>query len=220
MPVGGLGVASNGVFTESNTDPIPGGRLWPDAALTWNAMRAAYVRGGGRGEDFEPLGPQSSARGIAAQRHFYANQPPAAAFPGTSNHGWGLAVDVKTRQAAAWIVTNGHRFGWSWDEGRRVGEWWHFRYVGASKALLKRLRAAGDRWHGYTSSEKRWIVEYDRLLRSKTGSDRRKVLRTVMRAQRKRIWKAAQSRENGGDGRGWKHANRRARYESLLARTR
>lgn len=220
MPVGGLGVASNGVFTESNTDPIPGGRLWPDAALTWNAMRAAYVRGGGRGEDFEPLGPNSSARTIGAQRHFYANQPPAAAFPGTSNHGWGLAVDVKTRQAAAWIVRNGHRFGWSWDEGRRVGEWWHFRYVGASKALLKRLRAAGDRWAGYTSSEKRWIVEYDRLLRSGRGEDRRKVLRTVMRAQRKRIWKAAQSREGGGDGRGWKHANRRARYRSLLARTR
>ena len=41
----------------------------------------------------------------------------------------------------------------------------------------------------------------------------------LMKAQRKLIWRAAQPTSHGGDGRGWEHANRRARYESLLART-
>ena len=40
-----------------------------------------------------------------------------------------------------------------------------------------------------------------------------------MKAQRKRVWRAAQSSGDGGDGRGWDYANRRARYRSLLSRT-
>lgn len=219
MPIGGLGVERNGVFTDANTDPIPGGRLWPDAALTWNAMRADYVAAGGRPEEFVPAGPNSSARGLPAQRHFYANQPPPAAVPGTSNHGWGLAVDVLTRAAAAWIMRNGRRYGWSWDEGQRVGEWWHFRYVGAPAAKLSSLRAAEGRWEHYTEAELRWIGEYDRLLRAKRDPDRRRVLRRMMTRQRKLIWAAAQPRSPGGDGHGWQHANRRARYASLSART-
>lgn len=210
-----LGVASNGVFTEANTDPIPGGRLWPEAALTWNAMRAAYIADGGHPDDFMPAGPVSSARPRSAQDHFWRNQPPPAAPPYTSNHGWGIAVDVKTRQAAAWITRNGARFGWSHDEGLRVGEWWHMRYVGASKALLRKL--AADPFAGYTVAERRWIREYDRLRKSPTAP-RRAVLRRVMTEQRKRIWKLAQPASSGGDGKGWTRTRTR-RYRSLLART-
>src|SRR4051812_37138485 len=101
-----LGVEQNGVFSSSNTDPIPGGRLWPEAALTWNAMRAAYVADGGIASDFVPAGPNSSARSREAQDFFWSHQPPPAARPYTSNHGWAIAVDVKTRQAAAWLLRN------------------------------------------------------------------------------------------------------------------
>jgi hypothetical protein len=71
----------------------------------------------------------------------------AAAVPGTSNHGGGVAVDVKTaRQAgdppyaeaiifAAWGDVDRVRFlkvakdhGWADDEGRSVGELWHLTY--------------------------------------------------------------------------------------------
>lgn len=204
-----LGVARNGVFTAANTDPIPGGKLWPEAALTWNAMRAAYVADGGNPGDFAPAGSASSARSKPQQTFFWNNQPPAAAFPGTSNHGWGLAVDVKTRQAAAWLMRNAERFGWSWDEGRRVGEWWHFRYVGASKALLRRLRR--DPLAGYTPSEKRWIREYDKLKRENRDLRRRQVLRIVMRQQAERIEAAAERS-------GWTRVRRR-RHKSLKART-
>ena len=72
-----------------------------------------------------------------------------------------------------------------------------------------------DRWAGYTAAEKRWIIEYDRS----HDASRRRVLRRVMKVQRKRIWTAAQGRDGGGDGRGWKYGRRVARYRSLLART-
>jgi hypothetical protein len=214
-----LGVELNGVFTSSNTDPIPGGLLWPEAALTWNAMRAAYVADGGKASDFEPAGPSSSARSRPAQDFFWTHQPPPAARPYTSNHGWAIAVDVKTRAAAAWIMRHGEAYGWSHDEGARVGEWWHYRYVGASKATLKRLRADADRLAHYTASELRWIREYDRLKRAKRDPDRRRVLQRVMTAQRKLIWHTAQPKSHGGDGHGWDYRNRRRRYASLLART-
>jgi hypothetical protein len=205
-----LGVARNGIFNAANTDPVPGGRLWPEAALTWNAMRSAFIADGGNPDHFRPGGPASSARSLAQQRHFYANQPPPAAVPGRSNHGFGIAVDIPYADAQAWILRNGRAYGWTNDEGRRVGEAWHMGYVGASKAMLRKLRR--DPLAGYTASEKRWIREYDALRRAGRDPDRRRVLRIVMAQQRKRVWKAAQ------DTRGWT-ATRRRRYASLKART-
>jgi hypothetical protein len=204
-----LGVAQNGIFTQSNTDPIAGGRLWPEAALTWNAMRAAFIADRGQPEHFQPGGPASSARSIAQQQHFAAHQPPAAARPGTSNHGWGLAVDIPFADAQAWLMSNCQRYGWSHDEGARVGEAWHFRYVGASTALLSKLQA--DPLAGYTASERRWIQEYDRLRRDRRDPDRQRVLQRVMTEQRKRIFRVAERS-------GWTRPRRR-RYQSLKART-
>jgi peptidoglycan hydrolase-like protein with peptidoglycan-binding domain len=54
----------------------------------------------------------------------------AMALPGTSNHGWGKAIDVFPKKAQDWIKQNGEKYGWSWAEGRSVGENWHFTYVG------------------------------------------------------------------------------------------
>lgn len=207
-----LGVAVNGVFSTANTDPIPGGRLWPEAALTWNAMRAAFIADGGDPSHFVPGGPASSARAITQQRFFWANQPPPAAYPGTSNHGWAIAVDIPYPDAQAWLMRNCARYGWSHDEGARVGEPWHFRYVGASRRRLRKLKA--DPLAGYTASEKRWIREHDALHRARRDPGRQRVLRRVMTEQRRRLWRAAQ-----GPG-GWDKAHRRQRYASLLARTR
>ncbi len=205
-----LGVERNGQFDEHNTDPIPGGRLWPPAAASWLAMRAAFIADGGDPDHFRPGGPASSARSIAQQQHFWANQPPPAARPSTSNHGWGIAVDCPYADAQAWIMRNGERYGWSHDEGARVGEPWHFRMV--------RIVKVRDALAGYTDAERRWIREYDKLISSFSTSDRRRVLRRVMTEQRKRIWKVAQPRAHGGDGKGWTKI-RRKRYESLKSRT-
>jgi D-alanyl-D-alanine carboxypeptidase len=200
-----LGVDTNGLFTAHNTLPIPGGRLWTEAARSWVGMRAAAIEDGIPSAAFVPNGPASSARSVEQQRYFWAHRPPAAAVPGTSNHGWGIAVDVKTRLAAAWILSNGHRFGWSWDEGSRVGEWWHFRYIGG-------YRPRPLRFPHLTRDERRWVLEYDRLRAHGRDLARRRVLRGVMRRRRKAIWAEA--------GRtGWDANHRRERYRTLLART-
>lgn len=64
----------------------------------------------------------------------------------------------------------------------------------------------------YTADERRWMKEYDSLVRAKANKNRRISLRAAMTRQRKAIWKAAQKS-------GWDKADRRARYKSLLART-
>lgn len=46
-----------------------------------------------------------------------------------SNHEDGRAVDIHPAAIQNWFKANGRTYGWSWDEGRRVGESWHFRYV-------------------------------------------------------------------------------------------
>jgi hypothetical protein len=210
-----LGVQRNGIFTQANTDPIPAGRLWPEAALTWNAMHAAFVAAGGHPGEFQPGGPASSARSYAQQASLKAQwaargQPFKAATPGTSNHGWAIAVDCPYPRAQAWLMRHCGEYGWSHDEGARVGEPWHFRYVGASRGSLKKY--ARDPLAGYTPHERRWIKEYDQLLRENRDADRRRVLRAVMTLQRKRIYKRAH------DSRGWTRMRKR-RYASLLKRT-
>lgn len=60
----------------------------------------------------------------------------AAATPGRSNHGWGLAIDTALGDhpsrakpispALPWLVENAHRFGFSWE---LQSEPWHIRYV-------------------------------------------------------------------------------------------
>ena len=50
-----------------------------------------------------------------------------AATPGTSQHGWGLAVDADVTDPATlnWVRANAHRFGWVEAVPR---EPWHWEY--------------------------------------------------------------------------------------------
>jgi predicted chitinase len=70
-----------------------------------------------------------------------------------------------------------------------------------------------DPWAGFTASELRWIHEYDHLKATGQDVDRRRVLRRTMGEQRKRVWRAAQPPGS------WEHANRRARWRALNARS-
>jgi hypothetical protein len=62
-----------------------------------------------------------------AQRKGLHSQGGLAATPGTSNHGWGLAVDadVTDRATYNWLSVNGARFGWVEAVGR---EPWHWEF--------------------------------------------------------------------------------------------
>lgn len=70
-----------------------------------------------------------------------------------------------------------------------------------------------------TTSERKNVREYDQLKARGQNLQRRRALRLEMTVQRQLIWRLAQPKTKGGDGHGWDYRNRRARYHSLLART-
>jgi lysozyme len=104
--------------------PIPGGRLAKDAAAAWNAP-------GGPGDaGLFPTGDRSTYRLFDDQVFFWNNQPPLAARPGTSNHGWGTAADLRETWMRAWIDEHGGKYGWRKTEA--FSEWWHVNYDGSA----------------------------------------------------------------------------------------
>ena len=59
---------------------------------------------------------------------YLAVYPNSLTVPGTSNHGWGLAVDVATPQMARLINEYGAKYGWQKKWSDAQSEWWHFKY--------------------------------------------------------------------------------------------
>lgn len=60
-----------------------------DAAAAYRTMSAAFATAFG-----SPICITDSYRTYAGQVRLYGEEPALAAVPGTSNHGWGLAVDL------------------------------------------------------------------------------------------------------------------------------
>jgi hypothetical protein len=122
------------------------------------------------------------------------------------------ALDGGAARLAAWLRGKGAHPAFT-----VAGEPWHIEVP--AKELRELAGGLSDPLRGYTAAERQWIRTYDQLRRARKDRDQRVELRAAMKGQRKRIWRAAQPTSAGGDGRGWDHANRRARYRSLLART-
>lgn len=127
----------NGLIPPSALCPIGVGShsLRCDAAAAYRAMSTAFAGAFGT-----PICITDSYRTYASQVDLYGRKPALAAVPGTSNHGWGLAVDLcggierfGTPQYA-WMVANAGRFGFlhpTWaDPGRGREEPWHWEYAG------------------------------------------------------------------------------------------
>jgi hypothetical protein len=125
---------ANGLLEDVQLCPIGGGhQLRPDAAAAYLALDAAFQAQFG-----VPLEITDSYRSLAAQRTLARQKPSLAARPGTSEHGWGLAVDlfggVESYRSAEhrWLREHAPAFGWDnppWarDGGSRE-EPWHWEY--------------------------------------------------------------------------------------------
>jgi hypothetical protein len=113
----------------------PGHRLRCDAAEAFEALSEAYARRFG-----SPLCITDSYRSLAGQRATYGPGR-MGAYPGRSNHGWGLAIDVCNPGMTAiyfgdveyrWLRANGPRYGWyhpQWaQQGGSKPEAWHWHY--------------------------------------------------------------------------------------------
>lgn len=128
----------NGLIPPSAMCPlgVGGHSLRCDAAAAYRAMSAAYAAAFGG-----PICITDSYRTYASQVTLYGEKPALAAVPGTSNHGWGLAVDlcggIQTfgTPQYAWMVANAGRFGFlhpTWaDPGNGREEPWHWEYAGS-----------------------------------------------------------------------------------------
>jgi cell wall-associated NlpC family hydrolase len=108
-------------------------RLRCDAAAAYTAMSTAYELTFG-----SPLCITDSYRSLDAQVDAHHRKPTITAVPGTSNHGWGLAVDLcggvnafGTAQTA-WMTANAARYGWlhpDWAQASGSNpEPWHWEY--------------------------------------------------------------------------------------------
>jgi hypothetical protein len=120
---------SNGQLPASALAPIADGELERLAAAAWNAMN---VKARSEGLELVPTGSMSSYRTLEQQKILYARYQAGtgnlAAVPGTSNHGWGLAVDVATPAMRAMIDRIGAPFGWSKEWSDAPSEWWHIKF--------------------------------------------------------------------------------------------
>lgn len=115
----------------------PGEALRSDAAAAFNRMSHAYASAFG-----VPLCVTASYRTYQRQVELYATMPSGyAAVPGTSNHGWGLAVDlcggiqVDGSPEHAWLLDHAAAYewfhpAWAMPGGAGPHEPWHWEYAG------------------------------------------------------------------------------------------
>jgi cell wall-associated NlpC family hydrolase len=104
-----------------------------DAAASYRALSDAFAAAFAT-----PLCITDSYRSFAAQVAAYRAKPRLAAWPGTSNHGWALAVDlcgginIAGSPQWTWMQANAGRFGFvnpPWAQpGAEKPEPWHWEY--------------------------------------------------------------------------------------------
>jgi hypothetical protein len=115
----------------------PGQMLRADAAAAFNRLSDAYAQ-----VFHVPMCVTSSYRTYDHQVELYATMPAGyAAVPGTSNHGWGLAVDlcggvqVDGSPEHTWLLDHAAAYSWfhpAWalPGGPGPHEPWHWEYAG------------------------------------------------------------------------------------------
>lgn len=102
-----------------------GHRLWAPAADALERLRADAARAGVTVGITDSYRSYEAQVDVAARKGLYS-QGGLAAVPGTSDHGWGMAVDLDLDDAAqSWMRANAGRYGFVEDTPR---EPWHWAY--------------------------------------------------------------------------------------------
>lgn len=118
----------NGTIPASALSTVAGTShsLWEPAARSLEALRSAAAAEGvtiGITDSYRTYDTQVD---LVRRKGLYS-QGGLAAAPGTSMHGWGVAVDLQLDSTAqAWMRQNGGRFGYVENVPR---EPWHWQYV-------------------------------------------------------------------------------------------
>lgn len=141
------GIGENGRLDDSVLKPIDTGqKLWIPASISYMRMKENAKKDGvdiqlvGNFSAYRPCGRKGDyTQGLSggkftqwyAWEKYKAGKGNLAANPTTSkgcksNHGFGMAIDVKGSKAQNWIKQNGEKYGWTW--GEAPSEDWHFTY--------------------------------------------------------------------------------------------
>lgn len=122
-------MAVNGKLSPSDLAPIHQGQLAKSAAAAWNAMN---VEARANGVELRPTGSKSSYRTYAQQVELWnlyqSGRGALAAHPGSSNHGWGLAVDLASQEMRSMVDRIGAKYGYSKRTSDAPSEWWHIKH--------------------------------------------------------------------------------------------
>lgn len=130
----------NGKLPDSIMCPILDGghKIRCEAVPAFIALNAAYKSTFG-----QDICITDSYRSYEAQVDVKRRKPGLAAVPGTSNHGWGLAMDlcggIQTfgTPQHEWMSKNSHRFGWFHPDWAHIDgskpEAWHFESILSKK---------------------------------------------------------------------------------------
>lgn len=97
------------------------------AAGAMNTLRLCSLR---TGVDLTTSG-DGAYRTLSLQNYrwsLYQHGGNLAAYPGTSNHGWGESDDLDQPQMRTWLDAHGSPLGWRKTEAPT--EWWHINYTG------------------------------------------------------------------------------------------
>jgi len=118
--------------------------LRPDAALSLSALNESFRASFGR-----EMCLVASYRDLDTQYELKASRGYFAASPGTSMHGWGLAIDLCSKETGdsevfSWLWANAPSYGWqnpSWAQlGGSKYEPWHWEFVSGVTEM--------GEWHG------------------------------------------------------------------------
>jgi murein DD-endopeptidase MepM/ murein hydrolase activator NlpD len=136
----GWGGYSNGIIPAGKLCGVASGHMLRcDAAAAYQKLSAAY-----RAQFGTSLCITDSYRSYASQVNLYQRKPSLAALPGTSNHGWGVAVDLcgginryNTKQYQ-WMKAHAPAYGWvhpAWaEQGGNREEPWHWEFGNPASA--------------------------------------------------------------------------------------
>lgn len=118
-------MSQNGSLPASQLSPVAGGgQLTHAAAAAWNALAQRVYRE--TGVKIAPNGPLSTYRTYQQQVYMKGVYGSNAATPGTSNHGWALAVDTDDHDL---VNRYGAPFGFQKAWSDASWEPWHFKYA-------------------------------------------------------------------------------------------
>jgi zinc D-Ala-D-Ala carboxypeptidase len=118
----------NGRIPPGSLSPIGVGqhRLWAPAAQSFRQMTAAAHRQGitiGVSDSYRSFDQQVE---VARRKGLYSKGG-LAAEPGTSDHGWGLSLDLSlNREAQSWMRANAGKYGFHENVAR---EPWHWTFA-------------------------------------------------------------------------------------------